>query len=233
MSSFNTAFSIHEWSENVLLKQKNLFNSDGCLKLGWHLLWVGACIALPAAQCYFFACKYLHNCFILNVSTHNTVVGLLTTILEVRCNECNFAKQLYNVNVDLIYSVPSQVVQLQFLTQSKHQALHGSLLNEIHIQAVAAHDDLQSSCSECKDAIYSYHCPSSESQKVGSFVTCYICIQLYYTDWILLLQIFKNVVEWWQLNGQSEAECLGCPVPPHSSRIPFYAFELRTLLTCS
>ena len=40
--------------------------------------------------------------------------------------------------MDLIYSVPFQVVQLQFLTQSKHQALHGSLLNEIHIQAVAA-----------------------------------------------------------------------------------------------
>ena len=54
---------------------------------------------------------------------------------------------------DNVCSIPSPGVQLQFLTQSQHQALHGSPLNEIHIQAVAAQYGFWWSCSNMKAII--------------------------------------------------------------------------------
>ena len=47
-------------------------------------------------------------------------------------------------------NILSQEVQLQFSIQSRHQALHGNPLNEIHIQVAAALDGFQSSCSKSK-----------------------------------------------------------------------------------
>ena len=45
--------------------------------------------------------------------------------------------------------LPSQVVQLQFLTQWQHPVWCGSLLSGTRIQVVAAHYDLQWSRSKC------------------------------------------------------------------------------------
>ena len=54
-------------------------------------------------------------------------------------------KDCLNVNI------LSQEVQPQFSIQSRHPALHGNPLNEIHIQVAAALDGFQSSCSKSKN----------------------------------------------------------------------------------